>query len=665
MGVHYLGSPTASQYPGAQNQIMFVPLNGEEHFIKCTFKYDNNFITYNPSGNAIPTLMAKHNHLRAEDVHGLRVLGCTFIDTRTGTDVVRNTVGVYASNADITIQNEYTTSSLSIWKAGIGTETHPSTFNNMLIAIVVSNIEDTKRVVIKGNTLTKNDGGILVDGTQKAIITHNNIHIAKAQENGQVPLHELDNPNSRTNVGINIAYSTGFIIEENNIIGTLGANTIGIRAAENGPNYNDIYHNTITNTTYAMYAEGLNFDDTYMNDYNGLKFLCNTAATSYYDITVTGNRPFSGVGISIEQRNRVGWGMIYPNLERSAANTFGSKPTASQPVNFNNCSNCNEVNYYYYGTANHTNPQFPYKRTPNVYPSAVSNFTCNPRNYNPKPLIAVPIAARLTELGEIEGLIATAEAEMASADDSSYVGYLYENHAGAVDSMLYLYMYDDTADIRYDSLAYILEHVNLGYNYKLMLAGVYNSMLRFDDAIAVLEMVKENYALPEAVNNRIDNMIIMYGILKNLHQNGNNWEALEATERDQVWAMLEADNYYAYAIVRMLLGRFEGQYYLPTAPVPEDLEIDFAAAKGNLLQAENIRIFPTPTTGSLITDWQPAQNSNKAVLTLTDMTGRLMLKTTLESDRNALSLQGYAAGIYSAVVTENGKTIHQQKIVKQ
>ncbi|MDU0371728.1 Calx-beta domain-containing protein [Hymenobacter endophyticus] len=81
----------------------------------------------------------------------------------------------------------------------------------------------------------------------------------------------------------------------------------------------------------------------------------------------------------------------------------------------------------------------------------------------------------------------------------------------------------------------------------------------------------------------------------------------------------------------------------------------------NALNAGNVRVFPNPATDNLTI--QVAGRAAKATVTVTDLTGRAVLKGTSALD-GSFSLHSLRAGSYILLV-QNGSTLTSHKIVKQ
>lgn len=654
-GVLYYGTPTAAAYPisvpNSQppfNQYMYeLPLNGNEYFLRCNFDYNTFFV-------ANATRLSNSHLSLSGNCKDIRVLGCTFDDHFHST--FRSTIGVDAySYADFTVDNKYNVS--SIFNKNTGTAT--SSFNNLWYGVRISGMTDLNRNVVMHSEFTNTSCAISAQGSFKPVFSNNTV---------DVPLFQTSSPSAYqipnlygmtyTNIGIILNGCKGYTVEKNVITChytfPLEHHPLGIYVYQSGPLPNTINFNTVNNACFNYYALGQNYDNsTFLSASTGLKFLCNTNTGSEdVDFMVSpypSNSNISGIA-----------GIQANGTSSRAQNIFAVKAYSSLGPHYNYYnSNCNPIKYFGSSTmGNSTSPGNRY----NVTNVVGAIYSCFPKVVGPK----FPSPDRwIDRFAQLETDIARLGAKpgVDSTDTATMQGY-YDEYEGLVDSVLNHFYFDDTTGLHYDSLAYSLEKMNLNYNYKLLLAGAYKSMNRYQDAIDLLSSLNSSYSLTGLDADRVDNLVDIYKVLSNLYGYGDNLDSLSGTDSSTIYSVYDNDDYDAHNIAAGLLYRMEGLIDpIPFADVDTTITI---RATHRLKFNDEVNIYPVPTKTVLNVRWMPGANEASANLQINDLLGKRLVLSTLVPGEQQLNVEHLSSGMYFITVTSSsGKLILQQKFIKE
>lgn len=562
-------------------------------------------------------------------------------------------MGVQVNGADFVVDNKYNVSAIF----GNNTQTAPSTFNNLWYGVNIYQYADANRSIVMNSNFTNTDHAIYASSAFKPIFTGNTMAIP--QNNGyQEQQYTFGTGLYKLSEGIHMADCSNYTVQNNRMTANTnysGTKTIGIYVYSSGPQANKINSNSISNANFNFYANGQNYDNaSFLTTIIGLKFICNiNAGAKGNDFTVMGgyNNGIAGVQNS--------GGLI---TAQSAANTFAAKGPGGY-YSFFMENGCNTVKYYGYGTSKNLNN---YPHTSNVSPYNIFDYSCPVYIMGPKFPLATQWENRLNSL---ESGIATIS--NLPAPDSMQTDTLqnyYDSYAELRDSVLNHYLYDDTSSIHYDSLAYALEHMNLGYDYKVWLAGVYQSMLRYDDAIELLGNINGQFELDETAIQRIDNIKVIYGVLKTLNDNGYDVSALSEDDLFAVQQIYYEDDYIAHGIAAGLLNRFQDIItYNPVPDTGEGNESTIALNRNmNIGTDKELLLYPVPAQNLLTVQWTPVTAEPGTIFSIADLTGRTLISVSIVPGTQSIMLPHLSPGIYLATVkTANGHIVAKQKLVKQ
>lgn len=451
---------------------------------------------------------------------------------------------------------------------------------------------------------------------------------------------------------------TGYTVEANKIESVGIKNIFGIIIRHSWTAPNEVYRNAVVNCEVGVQAAGVNRS---VNGTTGLKILCNNLSEVYRSgIHVVPSGPMIP-GIAKHQMNITSGQQL--SLIASAANTFsnGSPLTRDFEVYSNNIA-YSQIIYRYKPLAAGQKPINTNLLAANIIATSI-NSTCPAKATGAKPT-PFPFSLFATNNAAIEKQIREVKTDaIASTDSSEILSFLYTEQAKLIDSIInyYQYMsyYDSTGNGNYtDSIAHVYQQVSTNYEYQLYLASAYMELGRYADAIALLGSLSAHYNLSVEESQQVANMADMYQVMQWLQQNNGDWAGLSPAMKDLVYGYEQGDDMFAGAIARSLLAQYEGRSYDPIYIAPEELTMPINA-KVNLNIATNI--YPNPATDHLLVNY----TGDNAVLSLTDMTGKEVLRQSLNSNRTTINIGKLPAGMYYAAIWSGATIQYQQKIVKK
>lgn len=602
-----------------------VPTNNASNFKECQFLLTT---TDNPFYPSSATSFNLNDMVDIWDAKGISILGCTFNDG-TGQGV---TNGIRALNSDIRVGPSFIPVS---WNWGYGYLPNPTTFTHTNVAISASGPGTFNRILVQQANINDNYKGVQLNNEQNAVLINNFI-----QNVGQ------SYPYSSHGIEI-LNGSSGFTVEGNQINGVSNQVT-GIYVSYTGEANNELYRNTISNYHFGIYAYGNNGIFPPNNSYasKGLKIICNNLQDNNYSGTV-------GIKIDGKIAFYQGIPVINPSIEWKAAGNLFANLGLHDPQ-LEGSANSSPF-LYYFGSSNAEVPGSPAGVSAGgySYSAAYYNNSC-PVQQRPVivpqsvPTIIANIERQINQFNTLES---------PSRSDSIQLAGLIQWHQKVIDSALYTFMYNDSLEIRYDSMAWVLEQVHYDYTNQVRLAGVYLTQLRYADAINLLHNIHTEYTLNEDQMTDLNDMADMYAVIDSLAHNGDDWNALTDNMRQEVYDVANQSGVYGPAVAIYLLQRYENYCYDPqVATTTESFQtqsLNFDAAKAQ-------KIYPNPTKGILYVRW-----TNNATAAFYNLKGAKILDMDLHKGLNELNIQHLDAGIYFVQIKENGQTVYRQKIIKK
>ncbi|HET8572831.1 MAG TPA: T9SS type A sorting domain-containing protein [Edaphocola sp.] len=616
----------STYYMTSQNgPAVAVPTNNASNFKECQFLLTT---TDNPFYPSSATSFNLNDMVDIWDAKGISILGCTFNDG-TGQGV---TNGIRALNSDIRVGPSFIPIS---WNWGYGYLPNPTTFTHTNVAISASGPGTFNRILVQQANINDNHKGVQLNNEQNAVLINNII--------SQIGQSYNSNPH-----GLEILNGSSGITVESNQINGVNNEVTGIYVNNAGEANNEIYRNTIHNYKNGIFMEGVNgasyTSPNGLPTSQGLKIICNDLnnnnIVNSVGVTIGGTAAFYQ-GIPIANPN-TSWSW------KAAGNIF--EPLSLHDPQFERLPNSDPFIYFCY--PNNT-PEFPgYNLNYNFTWSDYDN-NCPVQQ---RPVI-VPQSVP-TILANIERQINQFNTlESPSRSDSIQLAGLIQWHQKLIDSALYTFMYNDSLEVRYDSMAWVLEQVHYDYTNQVRLAGVYLTQLRYADAINLLHNIHTEYTLNEDQITDLNNMADMYAVIDSLVHNGDDWNALTDNMRQEVYDVANQSGVYGTAVAIYLLQRYENYCYDPqVATATESFQtqsLNFDAAKAQ-------KIYPNPTKGILYVDWK-----NNATAAFYNLKGAQILDMDLHKGLNELNIQHLDAGIYFVQIKENGQTVYRQKIIKK
>lgn len=516
-------------------------------------------------------------------------------------------------------------------------------------AVAATNALQTNRICIVANTdFDSCTYAVNFSGCFKPFIVNTNIHLLQ---------HSAVNQG-----GIYMDNCTGYTVEANNINAVGIKNIFGILPRNSGTAVNEVYRNAVVNCEVGVEAMGINRNAT---GTTGLKILCNNLSSVYQkgiwvvQSSLTDPPPLN-LGIAGQQMNVITLNNPPISALASAANTFSNGSALTK--DFANGS-YSEIYYRYKPFVTGQKPVNTNLPAANII-AATYNSTCPVKATGAKPT-PFPFNLFVQNNTAIEKQIReVSTTAIASTDSAEILAYLYTRQAELIDSIIdyYQYMgYSDTTGkgtFYTDSIARVYQQVSTNYEYQVYQAFAYRDLGRYEDAIALLGSLAGRYQLDGQESAQVAHIADMYTAVQWLQQNDGDWDGLPGTMKDQVYDYEQEDAMFAGAIARSLLAQYEGRSYDPIYVAPEETY----APMNYTVKLDNAnRIYPNPATDHLLVSY----TGNNAVLVLTDMAGREVLRQSLNGNRTIINIGKLPAGMYYAAIWSGTTILYQQKVVKK
>lgn len=396
----------------------------------------------------------------------------------------------------------------------------------------------------------------------------------------------------------------------------------------------------------------------------GLKILCNNLSTVYrcgiYVVpTVLTNNPPS-FGIASQQNNSI-LTLINPPIIAftSAANTFSNASPLTKDFEVfptgNPVTPYTEIYYRYSPYLVGEKPINTNLLAANVISTSYST-TCSAKATGAIPA-PFPFALFVKNNMAIEKQIRAVKANaIASTDTADILAYLYTSQASLIDSIVNYYQYMNYTDslgngIYIDSLARVYQQVTTQYEYQIYQASAYRDLGRYQDAFTLLN------SLDGDESRQIAHIVDMYKATQWLQQNNSDWSRMPAAMKGQVYQYEYDDPMFAGAIARSLLAQYEGRSYDPVYIAPDDI---YTTMNYKMSSSTNY-IYPNPATDYMIVNYI----GDNAMLILTDMLGREVLRRPLNNNQTTVNIEKLPAGMYYAAIWSGATIQYRQKVVKQ
>lgn len=535
---------------------------------------------------------------------------------------------------------------------------NPQTMNRCALTglgtgVSVTNALQTNRVCIVANTdFDSCTYAISFSGCFKPFVVNTNIHLLQHSAINQGGVY-LDN-------------CTGYTVEANKINAVGIKNIFGILPRNSGTAYNEVYRNAIINCEVGVEAMGINRST---NGAIGLKILCNNLSQVYrsgiYVVPSSWVIPPPSFGIASQQQTIVNLTNPPISALASAGNTFRNGSPLTRDFEIFPTSYIvtpySEIYYRYSPLAAGQKPINTNLLAANIITSF--NSTC-PVQATGAKATPFPFSIFVQNNTALEKQIRDVKTEaIASTDTSEILSYLYTQQAKLIDSIINYYQYmgysDTTGKGNYpDSIARVYEQVNTNYEYQVYQAAAYRDLERYDDAIALLNSLAARYQLDAEESRQVAHIVDMYKAAQWLQQNNSDWTNLSGNMKDQVYQYEGGDPMFAGAIARSLLAQYEARSYDPVYIAPEEINTPMSYK----VKPEAVNsIYPNPAKDHLLVSY----TGDNAVLVLTDMAGREVLRRPLSSSRTIVNIERLPAGMYYAIIWSDATIRYQQKVVKQ
>lgn len=339
------------------------------------------------------------------DIKGLHIKGCTFGDNTAWSSPYRlnaGRIGIKSYDAIFSLDpvcsiQQYFNSTNACWNQS-GADSN--TFSGFLMGISVESWNSISPVTVRGVKFENNKYPLVLWGTDMAEVYKNDF-----AHNGPT-----------NTAALNVIGSTGYFVEENNVIGT--GNYCGLIVGNSGGDKNEVRNNYFEELGTAAQFQGVN-DGSGL--YDGFQYLCNEMVATTRDASVYGG------DIAIYQ------GFCDPN----------SQNANSTPANNDFSSSCNTTSHY--DVNKPSSQEIHYAHLTGEEPTCYSNDVLldNCGNFNSQGSDRCPLAVKANPGGYLESsadLEELAEGRMQQIDSiADTLDFLIANDAPnnqLVDDML-------------------------------------------------------------------------------------------------------------------------------------------------------------------------------------------------------------------------------------
>jgi hypothetical protein len=610
-------------------------LNDFSHFILCTFQKND------PSTS--PGFF-----VNLFNVDGERFLGCSF----DGGD--RVTGAINANGSGVTVMNYCSGGSpyAGFYGNACGGVLTKSSFTNFTATpVVVKNYLQYHTVAVEDCSFTNGARGISLTGCSAPIVVGNNFTIANNKIGALgyigIVLNNCPNLKVEANTISSSSYSGWSPSPSNHPL-------IGIIAETCGELANSVYGNTISNMDYALEALDKNRSDPAHFE-SGLQLVCNTmdgnSIGAAFDVLVTNK--FYPYGSPYQLVPQSGITKLQYNLVNGSAtaagNKFASKGGGATVENYyNELPNAfYPINYYY-----DNSPANEYPTYNNINSFIITHSECYNHYLHNINISSTQLVSNRPTVAGAGGLY---NPDQRSVQINTY--------ASCTDSALFGFMFSDTLGPQIDSIALILENTDYLYDYQIMLAGVYISQGRHQDAIDLIDDLPNHYAMETYEVEWMQHIKTAFRVEKELYDNGYDWFSVDSVLRDSLYAIADSDGYFARHMARGYLQQYEDSVY-----EDEYGWVDLSSPKHGATAIFNNagnsdRVYPNPATDMVFVETD--KSSKVSEIVLTDITGKVLIRQNVHNGKNAIDVSGLVNGIYFVKLYESGTISGVTKLIKE
>jgi hypothetical protein len=589
---------------------------------KSNFYFDNTTNLAGGGGSCI------HMH----DVDGIRIQGNTFYrDPLTGWAGT----AIYIENSGAIIQ-PYCNDNIILAGQPCNNET-PNSISGFWRGIYAPGTGGVHNVRILKSQISSTTVGIYMQGYQNTMIQQNTISLAASSSSG-----------------ITLEGCSGFKVEENVIHGTSTTSsnaTYGITIKNSGESYNEVYKNEIVNTNYALQANDNNRSST--NPANGLMFLCNTMTNAIgdaYDLTVNVNGtllPTSGIAYIQAGFN---------GNPLTAGNTFSNFTTTTNYHNFNNAGN---------GVLYYTDPAVPA-----TMPTYNNVTIMNVGGTNTCPTKIIPPGSAVISMDQLStakvSLETAIDGHITAGEDYStelakyrlVISEMINRYSGTVNG--------EETEIYPDAMISLLGSAKYLYDFKVMKAEIQAQYGAFDEAMETMVSISDQFELDETQQIRLSNIKNMIAVRQSLAEAGNDWSALAPEQREKVYQIAVNDDFTAREMARYYISAYEDLVCNPDLRTLSDDGVAVPAqplnGTANIQLQNKMKLYPNPAMNEIAIS---LPGNQAATATVTDVTGRVLLKSILTGEKNHMDIRTLQPGVYFVTLQSADGKMYNSKLVKK
>ncbi len=581
-------------------------------------------------------------HVSMWDVDGVRLVGCTFKDTRE--DYTNASEGIYSIDATYKVESD-------LCGGAIPCTEHISTFEGFARGIHVANATYRPRnIEVDAVVFSDNYKGILLSNVDNSLIINNTF--------------EVRDQTSLNSYGLYLEDCTNYQVENNDFT-TFGSYdeaspyNAGIYCTNNSNAVTEVYRN---------YFEGMEAGIRVQTNNTGLQLKCNTFTSEIrrHNIYVTNTGQLGNQGLCLPT------GLGYSDEERvnaPAGNKFSHDCIGSES-DFKIYSGHAVLEYSHHS---------PSAYIPNCYTTGATYITLNPCGVSDvigeyeacqsklpsgSPGFKVDGSFVLTAAEIMEQVKSIREAISDLEELVNNEGYELEYNSEEINyDDDFLYLKTEKEKLLEDAMnLYILENKLDSAIYAINDEDIeWKAQRTVEINLMAGNLVAASLELSEINNIDIasSDFITLYDLLINIQSEARSLDSANA-EEIVILESIAGKQSPSGVAAENLLTYITGVDYEEI--FDEDMEDEI---RKEITEPLMVNIFPNPASNELFVQISTNYLQSNYSLSMFDITGKLLLETNLDINTiNSINIKTLSSGIFFVRINKDSEMIHIEKILK-